>query len=71
MTKQELSEKLAEIEEFLAEAFCIDGKVKMVSDEFMSSLEKYDAGWFQLNDSKRGTFYIQLARTVKAEGSKA
>lgn len=56
-------EKIETIENFLKEAFCIDGECEFQSDAKVKTEYKTDdAILFSLHDSKRGLFKIALLK---------
>lgn len=55
MTKKTWKEMKEETEKFYKDAVCIDGKVEML---FKTKAFKITDAVMELNDSKRGTFYI-------------
>lgn len=48
---------------FFKDAFCIDGEVKIVSPKNYKQFKT--SVILQLNDSKRGTFYLGIMKRVK------
>ncbi len=59
-TDQEIKE-IAEIEDFLKTAFCIDGTCEMKNFPLTEKIFFTDV-YFKLVDKKRGTFFIVISR---------
>lgn len=65
MTTKEIEvniNKIITIESFFKETFCIDGKVRMISNDLKNF--KIDVV-IELSDSKRGKFYIAKVSSTK------
>jgi len=60
MTEAEL-QKVATMEKFLKEAFCVDGPVKLLGFDKLEIL-KETVMTFELTDSKRGKFNVSLSQ---------
>ena len=59
MTDKSTKEKVAELEAFAKEAFCIDG-----SAEFVVEAKIFHA-YIKMTDSRRGTFYLAWTKGTK------
>lgn len=56
---------LIDTQRFLKDAFCIDGECKFIDFVSFSSMSlpgEISSAVFELNDSKRGKFYVTLSR---------
>ena len=61
MTKKEIYKgNRKEVEKFFKEAFCIDGEAKIIGRYNNLKIEAV----IELNDTKRGKFYIGLLKKV-------
>ncbi len=57
-------EVLIKIEKYLKNAFCIDGSVNLISPVQILGLHSdlnLDSMMYEMNDSKRGVFYVTLS----------
>lgn len=67
MKKVNKKDKKREIIDFFKEAFCVDGEVKLVKGDFKIMAGEYAV---ELNDSKRGKFFIAVIRLEKTNSQK-
>lgn len=60
---EETKQQTAKLENFLKEAFCIDGECSYIEDvKVNSTLTTTSSAMFVLTDSKRGRFYVTLSK---------
>ncbi len=61
--KTEEKEQTKKMENFLKQAFCIDGDCDYIEDVTVnSSLKTTASAMFALGDSKRGMFYVTISK---------
>jgi len=60
---EEQLQKIKETENFLKEAFCIDGKCSYIEDVRINSALKNTVGMlYILNDTNRGMFFVIIGK---------